>query len=572
MPRQRTTALAPAIALIAPAIALHAPALAQPDNNVEFDMAGMRLYCQLFGDCFPDQARDSLNNPLPPGTPQFITPAAGYRYQLDGVLDTSGFINAIIPDGSTLRDMMEILQPGQSRMLTGYARNPSGGLPDRDNPVWLQTFSGNIVGLDLAVTLETSISDQGVGKFEIRDIDIPLGVLFGEVKITQGSCLIETWDPSPRQQTEWHFDADLSSVPGSGPSQLRYLDDPAFGTILGGIGNEDNYDPSIPTGVTQAQSAFTTSDALGIPGPGGHNATVYVTSPARNLNDSNPDFYRGIGLALFPSLRPVFPGGFVGQWTLIFDVYIPGPSWNTEWPLALVNGSHNNAGRADCLIRNPGNGNGSIGYAAEPGDYLQTSLIGPDRWMRIALVSNFMQTNKTDIYADGTLIGSTNSDWQYNAVDPTDPLYGDGEPVLPDDWQTWGEFPSPWALSTGNYPGSQGPTPLASTFGLFCDLGDSQFGPGGRSEAAYLANLYFADDMLTPAEITALGGADAAGIVFTADPCPQDFNGDGRVNTQDFIAYLNAWVAHDPHADWNGDGNVNTQDFIAYLNDWVAGC
>lgn len=25
-------------------------------------------------------------------------------------------------------------------------------------------------------------------------------------------------------------------------------------------------------------------------------------------------------------------------------------------------------------------------------------------------------------------------------------------------------------------------------------------------------------------------------------------------------------------ADLNGDGNVNTQDFIAYLNEWAAGC
>ena len=240
------------------------PANAQPDDDVEFDLTGMRLYCQLFGDCFPDQARDSFNHPLPVGTPQFILPAAGYRYQLDGVLDTSGLVGGIIPDGSTLAEMMEILQPGQSRMLTGYARNPSGGLPDSKNTVWLQTFAGSIAGLDLEVTLETSLSDTGVGKFEIRDIDISLGILFGSVEITEGSCLIEAWTPAPRQETEWHFDADLSSVPDSGPSLLRYLDDPAFGTILGGIGNEDVPDPTIPTGVTEAQSAFATTTALGI--------------------------------------------------------------------------------------------------------------------------------------------------------------------------------------------------------------------------------------------------------------------------------------------------------------------
>ena len=560
--------LALALGLAAP---LAAPALAQPDNNVLFDLTDMRLKCTIF-DCFPDQSRDSFNQPLPPGTPQYIVPADGYRYQLDGVLDTSGLVGAIIPDGSTLAELMEILQPGQSRMLTGYARNPSGGLPDSKNTVWLQTFTGEVVGIELAITLETSISDQGVGRFEIRDIDIPLGILFGEVRISEGSCLVETWDPSPRQQTEWHFDTSLDSVPNSGPSLLRYLDDPAFGTILGGIGNEDNPDPTIPTGVTEAQSSFTTTTALGIAGPGGDEDAVYVTSPARNLADPDPDFYRGIGLALFPAAKPAFPGGFIGQWTLIYDLYIPGESWKTEWPLALVHGSHNNNGRADCLIRNPGNGNGSIGYLAEPGDYLQTSLIGPDRWMRIALTANFMQTNQTDIYIDGVYLGSTGSDWYYNSVDPTDPAFGDGEPVDPADWQTWGDFPSPWALSSGTYPGSQGPTPLASTLGLFCDLGDADLGPGGRSEKAYLANLYFADDVLSPAEIAALGGPASDGIVFTAAPCPPDFNDDGTVNTQDFIAFLNAWVAGEPRADFNDDGTINTQDFIAFLNSWVAGC
>ncbi|VAX36212.1 hypothetical protein MNBD_PLANCTO03-1413, partial [hydrothermal vent metagenome] len=475
------------------------------DNDTLFDLTGMELKCVLFGDCFLDQSRDSANHPIPAGTPQYILPHTGYRYQLEGTLSTSGLIEAIIPNGSTLAEMMDILDPGQSRMLTGYTRNPAGDLPNSKNPIWLQRFNDDIAGLTLDITLETSISDQGVSRFEIRDIDISLGILFGTLRITEGSALIETWTPSPRQQTEWHFDDSLESVPNSGPSALRYLDDPAFGTILGGIGNEDNPDPSIPTGVTEAQSSFTTTTALGIPGPGGAEDMVFVTSPARNLSDSNPDFYRGVGLALFPATQPDFPGQFIGQWTLIYDLYIPGASWNTEWPLALIHGSHNNDGRASGLIRNPGNGNGSIGFDAQPGDYLQTNLLGPDRWMRIALVANFMQTNTTDIYIDGSLIGSTNSDWYYNSIDPTTPLYGDGEPVDPADWQAWGDFPSPWAQSSGTYPGSLGPTPLASLLGLFCDLGDPDLGPGGRSETAYLANLYFADDMLTPDEIATLG-------------------------------------------------------------------
>jgi hypothetical protein len=54
--------------------------------------------------------------------------------------------------------------------------------------------------------------------------------------------------------------------------------------------------------------------------------------------------------------------------------------------------------------------------------------------------------------------------------------------------------------------------------------------------------------------------------------CIADFNGDGAVNTQDVLGFLNAWSAGDSSADINGDGTVNTQDVLAFLNLWSAGC
>ena len=54
--------------------------------------------------------------------------------------------------------------------------------------------------------------------------------------------------------------------------------------------------------------------------------------------------------------------------------------------------------------------------------------------------------------------------------------------------------------------------------------------------------------------------------------CVADFNGDGDVNTQDVLSFLNAWNAGDSSADVNGDGNVNTQDVLEFLNLWNAGC
>ncbi|MBK7403888.1 MAG: hypothetical protein IPJ41_04450 [Phycisphaerales bacterium] len=55
-------------------------------------------------------------------------------------------------------------------------------------------------------------------------------------------------------------------------------------------------------------------------------------------------------------------------------------------------------------------------------------------------------------------------------------------------------------------------------------------------------------------------------------PCRADFNDDGATNTQDVLAFLNAWAGGDPDADFNGDGAVNTLDMLAFLNEWAEGC
>jgi len=70
------------------------------------------------------------------------------------------------------------------------------------------------------------------------------------------------------------------------------------------------------------------------------------------------------------------------------------------------------------------------------------------------------------------------------------------------------------------------------------------------------------------------GGAvvDMGALEFQTGECRADFNGDGVLDTRDFIAYLGAWSAGSDAADWNGDGVVDTRDFVAYLNSWAAGC
>jgi hypothetical protein len=59
---------------------------------------------------------------------------------------------------------------------------------------------------------------------------------------------------------------------------------------------------------------------------------------------------------------------------------------------------------------------------------------------------------------------------------------------------------------------------------------------------------------------------------YRTERCVADFNNDGSVNTQDVLAFLNAWTAGDPRADLNGDGATDTQDVLLFLNLWNAGC
>ncbi|MCC7390292.1 MAG: hypothetical protein IT431_16170 [Phycisphaerales bacterium] len=61
------------------------------------------------------------------------------------------------------------------------------------------------------------------------------------------------------------------------------------------------------------------------------------------------------------------------------------------------------------------------------------------------------------------------------------------------------------------------------------------------------------------------------GTGLASDPCDYaDFNNDGVVNTQDMLAYLNAWSTGNIAADCDGSGAVNTIDFLCFLNQWAA--
>ncbi|MBM4109330.1 MAG: hypothetical protein FJ255_11090 [Phycisphaerae bacterium] len=55
-------------------------------------------------------------------------------------------------------------------------------------------------------------------------------------------------------------------------------------------------------------------------------------------------------------------------------------------------------------------------------------------------------------------------------------------------------------------------------------------------------------------------------------PCPADLTGDGVVDFNDLLAFLNLFNAGDPRADFNGDGTIDFNDFLAYMNLFNGGC
>jgi hypothetical protein len=472
--------------------------------------------------------------------------------------------------------VLNTFMPGAYRTVVGAVRNPAGTIPAR---VTTLGVNGTFSGLTIALDLELSILADGRAQAAIRRITKPVGL---GLVVESGAATVAVFNPSDPVISEWHFDGDLRSVrqtglaPHSGPSQLRYLDDPAFGPILGGPGNTTSYpNPPTPHNVTRAQSAFGTASSFGLPLINGQDVTVYRTSPPRNLADpSNRTLSRGIGLALWPNTRDHWPDDKIGHWTFVWDLLIP--AFSSEWAATLIEDNHNNDEQADALIRIVA-GQATMGYQTQPGNYVALPTLLPNTWVRLALVSDGYRSGTGRIYVNGALAGLTSGDWVYNSTKSTDPRFGDvstaqpqGTPVPPAQWESWGRFPSPWAQAPNSTQ-----APMASTICLFADL-------MGRGEAFYLANMAFVDEALTPDRIAALGGPDHRGIFYLASaPCPgagpgacsrADWNEDGVIDFNDFLAFLNDYNADDPCADLNADGTIDFNDFLEFLNIYNAGC
>jgi streptogramin lyase len=101
-----------------------------------------------------------------------------------------------------------------------------------------------------------------------------------------------------------------------------------------------------------------------------------------------------------------------------------------------------------------------------------------------------------------------------------------------------------------------------------------RFGTITRAQGLPHAQIYDAEvrEVAGGYELWLACASRGIAVLTVTSDCPADFNADGVVNSQDFVAFLNAFATGDPSADFNADGIVNSQDFVAFLNAFVAGC
>jgi thermitase len=101
--------------------------------------------------------------------------------------------------------------------------------------------------------------------------------------------------------------------------------------------------------------------------------------------------------------------------------------------------------------------------------------------------------------------------------------------------------------------------------------------PGLTPGQAELALLQSCDDLGTPGPDDTFGWGRvnlfrAVRLTGPNGGCVGDLNGDGRVDMQDYLVFLERFSSGDPSADIDRNGVVTGQDFLAYLGAYAAGC
>ena len=233
------------------------------------------------------------------------------------------------------------------------------------------------------------------------------------------------------------------------------------GDLTAGLGNGTMNYASGPAGTT-----FGTTDGSTVPHIGG-NPTKYMHVPGFT---SDTDGY----LLDFSNSGPnVGTNAQINRYSILFDVFIPAP-WPLDYMVPFFNTDPYNLSDADFYLY----GDGEIGIGG--GGYSSPGTITSNTWTRIAFVAD-LKANTLTYYVNGTNVKSRAAD-------------GLG---------------GRWALYSNQEPGSDL---------LLFNEGDSS---GIYTHELYLSSVAFTDRALSAAEVAALAGPNAGGILvrsFTPKP------------------------------------------------------
>lgn len=192
--------------------------------------------------------------------------------------------------------------------------------------------------------------------------NVPGRLAFGELTFAQcvAIALLTCWAGSATAlDTIWNFDGDLTAASGTATMSFR-----------GDMG-------------TNNVDFFATEHDLGLPMPFGDHSGVMRFQPTTPSQGLTIDLNNG--------------GATIRDYTMVWDIFRPGPSWDSWMPLYQTDISNTSDG--DFFI-NPGDG---IGISADY-DGVVSNGRGNISWNRIAVTRAADGTLKK--YIDGTLVGT----------------------------------------------------------------------------------------------------------------------------------------------------------------------
>lgn len=242
-----------------------------------------------------------------------------------------------------------------------------------------------------------------------------------------------------------------------GSSSALYQWDFEDGTLAPSIGNGIL---AFADGVSQTTTQFGTTDGAAVPHINGQPAH-YMRVPAFTGLGNGYDVF-------FTDSGPNGGGSYINQYTMIFDVLVPGP---LNWT-ALFNSNPENANDADFYI----GADGTIGIATL--GYSPAGAVVANTWARVAFVAD-LGPGQVRMYVNGALVRSYSGG---TLIDGRFSLYSNADP--------------------------------GADLLLFNE-GDSS---GVYTHEVLLSSYFFTDRAMTGAEIASLGEPRAAGVFTPPGP------------------------------------------------------